>query len=520
QSAHLHVGQGPQRREQGHGLSRARRPAEHERAVLGQPGVQEGFVAHRVHRRHHHVRCCHLVRLHLHLRHLALPRGPLSRRGGYLIVDDGQPGVCRHGHGGHAADEVSQLRAHLETPVASKRPEQGVHQALGDVLLQLVVLQPNTHTPFRVCVVVGEDVVSGLVEHGEERPQRPEAGEVHHMLLAGRPVQATHHQSIAAEVWLEDQGHVPLHLGAPKHRREASVHLSSFLLAVGVLLLLGLLQGDVPQLEQEVLKHHLRAQHVLAEPDHAAARHRRQCRKAQVLHLKHHPHLRKQGQSHVGGQAEALPVGQGEQLVVVQDAVEVLHPLRVHVPIKDDPLPLVDLPTHIVNDPTHTQTPRSHSLSEDVSEESVCPFTRVGVQDSQNGALGTHLGVNDVGDSLDALQALQGLEQHLPGGRLAASARADHHQAVVQLRDLCQQCPHLLHPGASLLLPLARHQVHLLAHLDNVLLEAAHLGPGVRHPREDVREQREEQRDVLRHQLGHHRLAHALDQNLGGRHSQ
>lgn len=55
--------------------------------------------------------------------------------------------------------------------------------------------------------------------------------------------------------------------------------------------------------------------------------------------------------THVGRQTEPLPVGEGEELVVVQDAVLVLHPLRVHVPIKDDPLPLVQLSTHIVDDP-------------------------------------------------------------------------------------------------------------------------------------------------------------------------
>ena len=33
-------------------------------------------------------------------------------------------------------------------------------------------------------------------------------------------------------------------------------------------------------------------------------------------------------------QADALAVGQREQVVVVHDAVQVLHPHRVHVPVK------------------------------------------------------------------------------------------------------------------------------------------------------------------------------------------
>ena len=55
--------------------------------------------------------------------------------------------------------------------------------------------------------------------------------------------------------------------------------------------------------------------------------------------------------THVGRQTESLPVREGEEFVVIQDTVLVLHPLRVHVAIKDDPLPLVQFTTHVVNDP-------------------------------------------------------------------------------------------------------------------------------------------------------------------------
>ena len=40
-------------------------------------------------------------------------------------------------------------------------------------------------------------------------------------------------------------------------------------------------------------------------------------------------------------QSDSLPVGQGEQLVVVHDGVHALHPQRVHVAVKEDVLPLV-----------------------------------------------------------------------------------------------------------------------------------------------------------------------------------
>ena len=55
--------------------------------------------------------------------------------------------------------------------------------------------------------------------------------------------------------------------------------------------------------------------------------------------------------THVGSESQSLSIGQCEQLVVVQHAVEVLHPLRVHVPIKDDPLTLVQLSPHVVQNP-------------------------------------------------------------------------------------------------------------------------------------------------------------------------
>lgn len=53
--------------------------------------------------------------------------------------------------------------------------------------------------------------------------------------------------------------------------------------------------------------------------------------------------------SYIWRQAETLSVGQGEELVVIQDRVEIFHPLWVNVAIKDDPLTLLQLTTHVVN---------------------------------------------------------------------------------------------------------------------------------------------------------------------------
>lgn len=50
----------------------------------------------------------------------------------------------------------------------------------------------------------------------------------------------------------------------------------------------------------------------------------------------------------------------------------------------------------------------------------------------------SHLGVNDVSDALDSLDALQRVEQHAPRHRLATATRPHHHETVVDLRYLVQ----------------------------------------------------------------------------------
>ena len=56
-------------------------------------------------------------------------------------------------------------------------------------------------------------------------------------------------------------------------------------------------------------------------------------------------------------------------------------------------------------------------------------------------------------------------------------------------------------------------------HLPDLVLEPRHLCPGVLDAREHVGQQREQQRNILGHQLRNHRLAHALDQDLGSKFS-
>lgn len=45
--------------------------------------------------------------------------------------------------------------------------------------------------------------------------------------------------------------------------------------------------------------------------------------------------------SYIWWQAETFSIGQGEQLVVIQNRVQIFNPLWVNVAIKDDPLTLL-----------------------------------------------------------------------------------------------------------------------------------------------------------------------------------
>lgn len=45
--------------------------------------------------------------------------------------------------------------------------------------------------------------------------------------------------------------------------------------------------------------------------------------------------------SYIWWQAETLSIGQGEQLVVIQNRVQIFNPLWVNIAIKDDPLTLL-----------------------------------------------------------------------------------------------------------------------------------------------------------------------------------
>jgi len=214
----------------------------------------------------------------------------------------------------------------------------------------------------------------------------------------------------------------------------------------------------------------------------------------QIRHLKH--------DLDILGDGESLAIGKSEELVHIKHRVEILNPFRVYVAVEDDPLTLVQLPSHIVND-----------LPKNVGEQTIRPLPGIGVKDSVEVLLAQSLGVDHMRHPFNALQPLQGFEEHFPGSGLARPTRANHHEAVVEVGDLVE-LDHLLHPGPALLTIGPAQQLLLLADLDNLSLERLHLGPLVLDAWEDIVEQREEEGDVLGHQLWLHRLAHGLDENL------
>ena len=78
---YLKVRQCPECREECHSLSRSRWSTEDHGLVLSQPGVEERLMVNSVQGRNHNVRRANLMGLHLNLRHLVVPLGPLSLDG-------------------------------------------------------------------------------------------------------------------------------------------------------------------------------------------------------------------------------------------------------------------------------------------------------------------------------------------------------------------------------------------------------------------------------------------------------
>lgn len=76
------------------------------------------------------------------------------------------------------------------------------------VFLQLV----NGHWEVWVVVVVQRHIATGLVQHGEQRTQAAQAGEVHDVLHLGRMFQGLDDQACRGEVGLQDGRSVALDL--------------------------------------------------------------------------------------------------------------------------------------------------------------------------------------------------------------------------------------------------------------------------------------------------------------------
>ena len=106
-----------------------------------------------------------------------------------------------------------------------------------------------------------------------------------------------------------------------------------------------------------------------------------------------------------------------QKLVVIQHRVQILDPLWIDIPVKDDPLPLVDLAPHVVNDAT-----------EHVGEQTVTPLARVRVQHAVQCFLRHSLGIDDMSNSFDSFVKLESFQEDAPSAGFAGTGWADHHQ--------------------------------------------------------------------------------------------
>ena len=215
------------------------------------------------------------------------------------------------------------------------------------------------------------------------------------------------------------------------------------------------------------------AQVLRIDEDHAATRHCGRRRVLQVAHLEQH--------GAVGLQADALAVGQREQLVVVHDRVHVLDPERVHVTVVENVAALF-LVRGLVD------------LAEDVGEETVGPVARVRVEYAVELDDRARLGIERVEFGRHAELGLR-LTQRVDHHCLAAARRTHDHGRVAR-----HHCLVHLH-----------HLVHLHGQYDVVIGEQDLLHSVVElriahartiQAREQVANEAEKQRHVLEHELG------------------
>mmetsp|Transcript_24250 Transcript_24250/g.59856 ORF Transcript_24250/g.59856 Transcript_24250/m.59856 type:complete len:305 (+) Transcript_24250:6836-7750(+) len=259
-------------------------------------------------------------------------------------------------------------------------------------------------------------------------------------------------------------------------RQDGRLDLVDFLLLLHLVL-----QHTILQEVQVVVEDHGVGNDVLREPHHAASRHRRERRVLQRLHLEH--------DAHVGRNLQALAVGESEELVVVEDRVEVLGPLGVHVAVKHDPVAPVLLASQGHQDATKY-----------VGKDTIRPLQSGGVELAVELVLGDGLGVDDVGLALAAVDLGHGVDQQPPGSRLARPDVAHHHDAVAQVLNLVQLQDFLEELVSALEVPQSAQSLDLVG--EDGLLHHHDIGT-----REDARHQTPQQRHVLRHQLWHECVA-------------
>mmetsp|Transcript_98082 Transcript_98082/g.299848 ORF Transcript_98082/g.299848 Transcript_98082/m.299848 type:complete len:402 (+) Transcript_98082:6404-7609(+) len=289
------------------------------------------------------------------------------------------------------------LHAESEVRVASEGPADGEQQILGYEFFDDLIGQWEIF----VALVILEDDVDALAEQRKKACERPDRGKHHDVVHLPRERQKLH-----AEAFLLEQGPQQLH----------ALGFSLLLPGQAVVVLRRAhfrlrfpLQVTEPDFVQLVGAQHLRKHDVLGKPHHTATRNSRQRRIFERIHFEHDPHVRRD--------CQALAVGKGQHLVVVQNRIQVFRPFWIHVAVEHNPLPPFLLPP-------------GRDAPQDVSEHAVSPFQSGAVQLAIKLLFANCFWVHHETLTLDAVNLLHGVQQSAPHCRFARAHNSHQHHAV------------------------------------------------------------------------------------------
>ena len=239
---------------------------------------------------------------------------------------------------------------------------------------------------------------------------------------------------------------------------------------------------------------HVASQHdidincIVAEPNHTATTDSGQSSILKRFDFEHDANIRRQ--------TKTFTVRQSEQFVVVQDTVQVLNPLRIDITIEDDPVTLAVFTTQVVD-----------NLAENAREQTIGPLTGSAVEAAVKAFLGHDLRVNDMADTLDAIDSLQSSQKGSPSVGFTRTRATNHHDTVMQVLNLIE-LQDLCHPSIGC------NQVALLDHFVERFTKSLQRCRNVLNAREHFAFDLFEELCILAHKLRRDSFPDTLDNDL------